>query len=183
MADNYLERKQDSLRSGPTVYRKANPSLETLLHRIQEDGAPADGAYIVKQATLDALERAARMAAAAFAAGAAVSADGSSGADPEGSAAAGNLRREAPEANSPGSAAPGEPCKATSNAPSGATPEAPGQSLQIFSDEAAAKLVLRCRNAVLLGVAILAARLKAAELGLSTRYSINGTEVSINLYK
>ena len=40
MADNYLEKKYEQFKNGPTVIRKVNPSLDTLLHRIS-DAAPA----------------------------------------------------------------------------------------------------------------------------------------------
>ena len=115
MADNYLERRQEELRSGRTVWRKDNPPLETLLHRLgAAHGEPADPSYLVRQAQLDALGRAAGMAVAA----------GSDGAWAD--------------------------------------------ALGLVSDEAAATLSLQHDDPFLLGQAALAARLKAAELGLRT---------------
>lgn len=60
MADNYLENKMDQLRSGRTVIRRANPSLDSLIRQLGEDGAAEEG-YIVKQAQLDAAVRSAAM--------------------------------------------------------------------------------------------------------------------------
>lgn len=63
MADNYLEKKYEQFKNGPTVIRKVNPSLDTLLHRISDaapattaGAAPADA---IKQAQLDAIVRSA----------------------------------------------------------------------------------------------------------------------------
>lgn len=63
MADNYLEKKYEQFKNGPTVIRKVNPSLDTLLHRIS-DAAPAatagaSPADAIKQAQLDAIVRSA----------------------------------------------------------------------------------------------------------------------------
>ena len=60
MADNYLEKKFEEYRSGTTVIRKANPSLETLLRRMV-DSATTNPSYVVKQAQLDAVVRAAQL--------------------------------------------------------------------------------------------------------------------------
>lgn len=45
MADNWLEKKQAALSSGPTVIRKVNPSLEQLLRRISTADAPLPSAH------------------------------------------------------------------------------------------------------------------------------------------
>lgn len=57
MADNYLEKKQEALRSGASVYVRNTPSLDTLIRRV--GGAAADPTYEVKQAQLDAMARSA----------------------------------------------------------------------------------------------------------------------------
>ncbi|MBQ0078221.1 MAG: hypothetical protein KBS55_06325 [Bacteroidales bacterium] len=72
MADNWLENKEAALRSGRAVYRKDNPSLEQLLRRVATGnaaakdvaagaaaGAAVDGCYVVKEAQLQAIVRAA----------------------------------------------------------------------------------------------------------------------------
>ena len=125
MADNYLERRQEELRGAKTVWHKDNPALETLLHRLDAGkDAPADPSYLVRQAQLDALERAARLA----------------------------LGEDA--------------------------------ALRVSSDEAAATLSLQAGDPFLLGQAVLAARLKAAELGLRTSLSRpDGGTAMLLLYK
>lgn len=60
MADNYLERKMESLRGGKTVIRKAGPSLDTLLRRISEcDGCRSgnQAGSPVKQVQMEAALR------------------------------------------------------------------------------------------------------------------------------
>ena len=71
MADNYLEKKFEQLRSGRPVYRKVNPSLDSLLAELsrqpraedgmqQESGAlHGNGADAVKLAQLEAVARSA----------------------------------------------------------------------------------------------------------------------------
>lgn len=61
MADNYLEKQYERMQSGSTVYRKDNPSLETLLHRLDRSEQLDPTYYIVKQAQLDAIVRAGRL--------------------------------------------------------------------------------------------------------------------------
>lgn len=57
MADNYLEKKQDALRNGASVYVRNTPSLDTLIRRI--GGPVSDPSYEIKQAQLDAMVRSA----------------------------------------------------------------------------------------------------------------------------
>lgn len=71
MADNYLEKKFEQLRSGRPVYRKVNPSLDSLLAELsrqphaddlmrQESGGTyGSGADAVKLAQLEAVARSA----------------------------------------------------------------------------------------------------------------------------
>lgn len=62
MADNYLEKKYEQFKNGPTVIRKVNPSLDTLLHRIAGETAAepmGTAANSIKQAQLDAIVRSA----------------------------------------------------------------------------------------------------------------------------
>ena len=68
MADNYIEKKMESMRTGRTVFRRDNPSLDTLLRRIAEqDGTTvtqpgaADALHTVKQAQIEAVLRSARL--------------------------------------------------------------------------------------------------------------------------
>lgn len=58
MADNYLEKQMDAWRSGKTVIRKSNPSLDSLLRRL---GEPASGGDAVKSAQLEAICRSAML--------------------------------------------------------------------------------------------------------------------------
>lgn len=57
MADNYLEKKQEALRSGASVYVRNTPSLDTLIRRVA--GPESDPSYEIKQAQLDAMVRSA----------------------------------------------------------------------------------------------------------------------------
>lgn len=70
MADNYLEKKFEQLRSGRPVYRKVNPSLDSLLTELsrqphaddvirQEGGMHGSWADAVKLAQLEAVARSA----------------------------------------------------------------------------------------------------------------------------
>ena len=59
MADNYLEKKQEALRNGASVYIRNTPSLDTLIRRVA--GPVADPSYEIKQAQLDAMVRSAAM--------------------------------------------------------------------------------------------------------------------------
>lgn len=74
MADNFLEKQMEQYRSGKSVIRRVNPSLDSLLHKLAEqdsvtaqNGAAAgirvetDPALIVKKAQLDAALRSARI--------------------------------------------------------------------------------------------------------------------------
>lgn len=66
MADNYIEKKMESLKTGRTVVRKDNPSLDTLIRRIDwshEEPASAisgchpDALHTVKLAQMEAVLR------------------------------------------------------------------------------------------------------------------------------
>ena len=57
MADNYLEKKQEALRNGASVYVRNTPSLDTLIRRVA--GPVSDPSYEIKQAQLDAVVRSA----------------------------------------------------------------------------------------------------------------------------
>lgn len=59
MADNYLEKKQEALRNGASVYVRNTPSLDTLIRRIE--GPVSDPTYEIKQAQFDAIVRSAAM--------------------------------------------------------------------------------------------------------------------------
>lgn len=60
MADNYLEKKFEQLRSGKPVYRKVNPSLDTLLTLAASgEGEAHGGGDAVKAAQLEAIARSA----------------------------------------------------------------------------------------------------------------------------
>lgn len=69
MADNYLERQMEQYRSGKTVIRHLNPSLDILLHKLAEQDAVApteitaetDPSRIVRKAQLEAALRSARI--------------------------------------------------------------------------------------------------------------------------
>lgn len=59
MADNYLEKKQEALRNGASVYVRNTPSLDTLIRRVS--GPVSDPSYEIKQAQLDAMTRSAAL--------------------------------------------------------------------------------------------------------------------------
>lgn len=69
MADNYLERQMEKYRSGKTIIRHLNPSLDILLHKLAEQDAVApteitaetDPSRIVRKAQLEAALRSARI--------------------------------------------------------------------------------------------------------------------------
>ena len=66
MADNFLERRAEELKSGgQTVIRRVNPSLDTLLGRVH-DKTVTDGAYLVRKAQLEAMIRSASMLGVPF---------------------------------------------------------------------------------------------------------------------
>lgn len=58
MADNYLEKKYEEWKKGKPAVRRTSPSLESLIKKCNES-READLSYIVKQAQLDAIVRAA----------------------------------------------------------------------------------------------------------------------------
>ncbi len=58
MADNYLEKKFEQFRSGKPVYRKVNPSLDTLLSLASSQECRGDTSG-VKTAQLEAMARSA----------------------------------------------------------------------------------------------------------------------------
>ena len=58
MADNYLEKKYEEWKNGKPAVRRTSPSLESLIRKCNESHEP-DSSYIVKQAQLDAIVRAA----------------------------------------------------------------------------------------------------------------------------
>lgn len=58
MADNYLEKKFEQLRSGRPIYRKVNPSLDTLLAQASSETGKAETGN-VKGAQLEAIARSA----------------------------------------------------------------------------------------------------------------------------
>lgn len=55
MADNYLEKKFEDLRSGRQVIKRVNPSLDSLLSRIGSADAGSPSSYQIKKAQLDAV--------------------------------------------------------------------------------------------------------------------------------
>lgn len=57
MADNYLEKKQEALRNGASVYVRNTPSLDTLVRRVA--GPVSNPSYEIKKAQLDAIVRSA----------------------------------------------------------------------------------------------------------------------------
>lgn len=70
MADNYIEKKMESMRTGRTVFRRDNPPLDLLLRRIAESAQKSgnmvqtlcpDALYTVKQAQIEAVLRSARL--------------------------------------------------------------------------------------------------------------------------
>ena len=63
MADNYLEKQYEAYKSGRPVFRKVNPSLDSLLLRLEDKDSLTDESYIIKQAQLDAVIRTARLLA------------------------------------------------------------------------------------------------------------------------
>lgn len=67
MADNFLEKRYEQLRSGKQVIRRSSPSLDSLLERLRDTpDAPTDPEYKVKRAQLDAIERSARILSGGF---------------------------------------------------------------------------------------------------------------------
>lgn len=59
MADNYLEKKYESLQQGRPVYRKTVPSLDSLLRACAAGGISEPSSYKVKMAQLQAMVRSA----------------------------------------------------------------------------------------------------------------------------
>lgn len=75
MADNYIEKKMESLKTGRTVIRKDNPSLDTLIRRIDWSrkepasavcNCPTDALHMVKLAQIEAVLRTAVMIGVEF---------------------------------------------------------------------------------------------------------------------
>jgi len=61
MADNFLEKQYEKWREGGrSAVKRDVPSLEALLARVSQPEGQADTSYILKQAQLDAIERAVR---------------------------------------------------------------------------------------------------------------------------
>ena len=58
MADNFLEKQYEEWKNGRPSVRRNSPSLESLIGKLGVKGEP-DTSYIVKQAQLDAMVRAA----------------------------------------------------------------------------------------------------------------------------
>jgi len=64
MADNWLEKREQQLKGGTIIYRKANQSLETLLHKVASgDNATsaAGGGSPIRNAQLEAIARSAKI--------------------------------------------------------------------------------------------------------------------------